>query len=348
MTQQDHAPQQTTALRKYDRLECTGLWREQPDSRLREVVVGLRSATLILSDFKTEMALAQWSLPALRRVNPAKLPAIYAPGDDAAETLEIDDPDMIVALDTVRQTLERRRAKPGRLRATLYGGAATALLAIAIFWLPARLVNYTAAMLPLPTRAALGDMALRDLTRLSGSTCETAAGTAALDTMAKRLNPDDPARIKVLRAGVTTATSLPGGLVLIPVKALEQSDGPDAIAGLVLAEKRRAFGRDPTKALLRYAGLWSTLKLLTSGEMDAQSLNGYGETLVQANQPELSDQDLLSAFKTSGVSATPYALAIDPSGTSTKNLIDADPLPNGSNPVILDDAAWLGLQAICQ
>ena len=55
-----------TALRKYQRLEASGLWRDRPDARLREVVVALRDATLILSDPKTEMALAQWSVRGCR------------------------------------------------------------------------------------------------------------------------------------------------------------------------------------------------------------------------------------------------------------------------------------------
>ena len=86
-----------TALRKYMRLESSGLWRETPEARLRDVVVGLREATLVLSDPKTETALSQWSLPAVERLNPGKMPALYGVGDADSETLEIDDPDMALA-----------------------------------------------------------------------------------------------------------------------------------------------------------------------------------------------------------------------------------------------------------
>lgn len=337
-----------TALRKYERLESSGLWREAPEARLREVIVALRATTLILADPKTEVPLTQWSLPALTRLNPNQMPALFAPAEDDSETLEIDDADMVGALETVRATLERRRAKPGRLRGSLLAGGAVVLLGLAVFWLPGALVDYTANMLPLPTRSQLGQLALQDLSRLTGSACAAPAGQTAVSALAKRIDPNDPPQIKVLREALTHPTALPGGIVLLPAKLLDQSDGPEAVAGYVLTEKRYAFGRDPTKSLLQYAGLWATLRLLTSGVMAPQSLAGYGETLLAAEEALPDDGELISSFKTAGISATPYALARDPSGQQTRALVQGDPMPRGSDPEVLDDGSWLSLQAICQ
>ena len=61
-----------TALTKYQRLECVGLWRLTASAQLREVVVGLRDTTLVLADPRTEMALSHWSLPSVERVNPGE------------------------------------------------------------------------------------------------------------------------------------------------------------------------------------------------------------------------------------------------------------------------------------
>jgi hypothetical protein len=337
--------QPMTALRKYERLESSGLWREAPEARLREVIVALRATTLILADPKTEVPLTQWSLPALYRLNPNQMPALFAPSEDEGESLEIDDADMAAALETVRYTLERRRAKPGRLRGSLYAGTALVCLGLAVFWLPGALVDYTANMLPLPT---LGQLALQDLSRLTGSACADPAGQTAASALAKRIDPNDPPQIKVLRDTLIRPTALPGGIVLLPAKLMDQSDGPEAVAGYVLTEKRYAFGRDPTKSLLRYAGLWATLRLLTSGAMAPNSIAGYGETLLTAAEDLPEDAELISSFKTAGISTTPYALARDPSGQQTAALIQGDPLPRGSNPVVLDDGSWLSLQAICQ
>src|SRR5690606_10694329 len=89
-----------TALTKYQKLECTGLWRDAPDAQRREVVVNFGEASLTMSDPRSELALSHWSLPAVERMNPGEMPALYAPGPEADETLELDDPDMIAALET--------------------------------------------------------------------------------------------------------------------------------------------------------------------------------------------------------------------------------------------------------
>lgn len=41
-----------TALREYDRLEATGLWRPGPEEQRREVVVSIGEATLVITDMR--------------------------------------------------------------------------------------------------------------------------------------------------------------------------------------------------------------------------------------------------------------------------------------------------------
>ena len=53
-----------TALKGYERLECTGLWRSGPAIQRREVVVSCGQATLILTDMQNR-PLAHWSLAAV-------------------------------------------------------------------------------------------------------------------------------------------------------------------------------------------------------------------------------------------------------------------------------------------
>ncbi|MES2548418.1 MAG: hypothetical protein V4630_01840, partial [Pseudomonadota bacterium] len=105
-----------TALRKYQRLECGGLWRETPQDQRREVLVRFGEATLVLSDPKSGTAISHWSLPAIERLNKGEDPPIFAPGPEASESLELTDPDMIAALGAVRHAVQAATAKPGRLR----------------------------------------------------------------------------------------------------------------------------------------------------------------------------------------------------------------------------------------
>ncbi|HEX9857058.1 MAG TPA: hypothetical protein VGA75_01800, partial [Paracoccaceae bacterium] len=58
-----------TALKKYQKLESPGLWRDTPDAQRREVVVNFGEASLVLSDPRNDSALSHWSLPAVERLN---------------------------------------------------------------------------------------------------------------------------------------------------------------------------------------------------------------------------------------------------------------------------------------
>lgn len=336
-----------TALKKYQRLESSGLWRASPEAQRREVIVGLREATLILSDPKTEMALTQWSLPAIERSNPDSLPAIYLPGADDGEQLEIDDLEMIEALETVHVVLERRKPHPGRLRGLIISGIAASVLALAVFWLPARLISYTASVLPSPTRDAIGAMALRDIERLTGTPCDTPEGKQSEKMLAARLAPTNPPRILVLREGLKVTAHLPGNIILLPQDLLNQTDGADAVAGYVLAELYRSRTKDPASVVLNHAGLVATIRLLATGELPVNSLAGYGEALLESPEQTVDPTSLLPDFKAAEVSSSAYALSLDATGAKTLPLIEGDPFLAGSPHPVLPDGNWLALQQIC-
>ena len=63
--------------------------------------------------------------------------------------------------------------------------------------------------------------------------------------------------------------------------------------------------------------------------------------------PEARDGLLLRLFAEAKVPSTPYALSVDPSGDSTRALIDGDPVPQGSGAEIMTDGDWVSLQGIC-
>lgn len=338
-----------TALRKYQRLESPGLWRETEQSQRREVVVGLREATLVLSDPRSEMALSQWSLPAVERLNPGETPALYAPGPETGELLEVEDRDMIAALDTLHTVLERRKPHPGRLRNVILGGSALMVVAVVVFWLPGQLVERTAAMLPAPTRADLGLAALADLGRVTGQPCRSVPGRRAAATLAARLFPANPPQIEILREGLTHPANLPGNILLLPAPLVQGADAPEVVAGYLLAEALRAKSSDPVLPLLSHMGLGSTLRLLTTGAPGADAMSGYGERLVRQTDPEppLPDEALLAAFAAARVPSSPFAYALDPSGETTLGLIEADPFAATPAERVLSDETWLELQAIC-
>ena len=336
-----------TALTKYQRLECTGLWRLTPTAQLREVVVGLRETTLVFADPRTEMALSHWSLPSIERVNPGESPAIFTPGrtEEGApsETIELDDPDMIAALETVHVTLIRRRPRPGRLRGGFVAlGAGVAALGL-IFWLPDAMISHTAQVLPTTTRVQIGKMAMADAQRLTGSPCAEPLGARAAITLAQKLAGFGVGEIAVVRDGAQEVTILPGGIVLLANGVLTGSDDPEPLLGRILAALVAAQEADPVIPLLHHAGIVATTRLLTSGVLPAGAVEGYAEAAL-STRAEADDTALLAAFKTLGLASTPYALAVDaPEGV----LVSEDPFQGRSPAPVISDNDWISLQGIC-
>lgn len=335
-----------TALKKYQRLESPGLWRDTPDAQRREVIVGFRDATLILTDPRTERPITHWSLPAIQRLNAGEHPAIYAPGGDADETLELDDTDMIGALETVLGVVRRRTARPGRLRGSLIAAATLAVLGVGVVFVPDALLRHTAQMLPFATRAAIGQAALADVIRLTGKPCSSPLGDRALSLLSERLFGGAGPTLLVMREGVTGATHLPGNLILLSAETLKVPL-PEALAGYALAEATSAATADPILPILGHAGLPATLRLLTTGTLPQSAIHGYGEVLLKASPPAASPDTLLAAFEKAAVSSAPYAYALDASGETTLPLIEADPYRGGSPRALLNAADWDSLRAIC-
>lgn len=337
----------STALKKYQKLESSGLWREAPELQRREVVVAFGEASLTLSDPRTEAALSHWSLPAVERINPGELPALYAPGRQALETLELDDPTMIAALETVRSAVASERPKPGRLRGQLLLGGTLLVVMLAATFLPGALVEHTAAMVPAAMRQNIGQVALADLSRVTGAPCADPSGQAALDRLALRLFSKDPPQLRVLPDGTALAMHLPGRIITLNRSLIEQQDGPEVVSGFALAEAARAAASDPLVPLLRHAGLRATFTLLTTGQLDPAAIEGYGAELLLQRPLTLAAEPLLEQFEVAGVPATPYARALDPTGEAVLALIEADPFAKGTPGPILTDGDWISLQAIC-
>lgn len=337
-----------TALIRYQRLECLGLWREAPELRRRDTVVSLGDATLVISDPKSDVALTHWSLPAVRRLNKGALPALYSPAADAPETLEITDSEMIAALDQVELAVLGKRQKPGRLRLALRVASFSLLAGLAVFWLPQAMIRHTARMVPETRRAEIGRLILADMVPLTQLPCNQPEGLAALAKLRDRLLGAGQGELVVLPAGITNIARLPGHVIVLSRALVEDQDDPNVVGGFILAEMLADELADPLVPLLRYAGLRNTFGLLTTGNLPDTALAGYGEALVSQSRRAVDDSRLLDKFKIAGVPSTPYARMVDPEGLATKPLIDGDPFAKApADTAILNDGDWVTLQGIC-
>ncbi|WP_417249329.1 hypothetical protein [Celeribacter sp.] len=336
-----------TALTEYDRLEASALWRAAGESQRREVVVSIGDATLTISNL-ADQPLSHWSLPAIERINGTnERTAIYAPASDTDERLEVEDETFIAAIERIQHALERGRARPGRLRNVIFGGIAVTCAALAIFWLPDALIRQATTIVPNVTRVEIGEQLLDRMQRLSGMPCSSPRGNAALARLNTRLRPDTDGRLVVVESGVPVTQHLPGGIILLNRAVVEDYDDPAVTAGFVLDEMDRAATEDPLVRLLQGSGLIATLRLLTTGKIDAETLDAHTEILLTQTPPETPPSaTLIERFVAAEVAMSPYAYALDVTGQTTLPLIEADAVL-GEKRTVLSDGDWLALQGIC-
>ena len=336
-----------TALKDFVRLEAPALWQPQPDEQRRDVVVSFGDATLIIID-RNEVALAHWSLPAIERLNPGELPAVYAPGLDAPARLEVSDADMIEAIEKIRAAVTSAQPHPGRLRRTLVIGVCVAFLAGAIFWLPSALASYAARIVPDATREAIGRDIAREMTRLAGQPCQSPAGTRALRILAGRLFPGEPVTLAVYRAGVSTAIPLPGGLILFGRDLVEDYETPEVIAGYAMAAEQALTQSEPVFDLLSFSGPLATARLMTTGEVGPDAVGRFAEHLLKTQAPPLTDDRALAeALQDSVIAIAPYPEAREITGATTVTLTASGETPEDARRPILSDTNWVALSQIC-
>lgn len=334
-----------TALKEYQRLEATGLWRPSPEQQRREVYVSIGDATLTINSFNNQ-ALTHWSLAAIQRRNPDEFPAIYHPDGDSDETLELAESEghMIEAIERLRRAVERARPHPGRLRSFGVAGVLSAALVLAVFWLPGAMRRHTLDVVPVIKRQEIGDALLARVERLSGRACRSPETQPVLSRLARRLAVR---RIVILPGGLRDSLHLPGSIVLLNRALVEDHEDPAVLAGYVLTEKLAAARTDPLGEVLQDGGVFASFRLLTTGEIPKDMLDTYAERIVTAPKPVLSTDAVLKEFADAKVPSTPYARARDITGESTLPLIEADPMKAEDPAPVMRDRDWVLLQGIC-
>ena len=350
-TEAEQAPGDMTALKEYARLESTGLWRDAVDGQRREVGLVFGNASLIIVD-NAGRPLTHWSMPAMRRTNPGEMPAIYTPDSAGAESLELSDDLMIGAIDKVLRSVTRATPRPGRLRNAGIAFILAMILGLGVFWLPGALVRQTLLVMPAVKRSEIGATLLGHIQRMTSPTCRDPLGTQALAQLSNRLFGPGRGQIVVIPdgpdGGLTHVIDLPGEIVVLGQSQVETAPEPAVLAGAILAAIAPRIISDPLDPILRQAGLMTTLRLLTTGDIPTGILQDHATDLLQ-NAPSRPDIDpLVAVFAAALVPLTPWAYSIDSTGETVLDLIEADPMTGQSPPEVLTDSDWISLQGICR
>ena len=338
-----------TALAEFEKIEAVGVWRADASAQRRDVVVALGDATLTILDMQ-DRPLAHWSIPAVARANPGVMPAVFHPDGDPEEILEFgnDSDVMVEAIEKLRKAVDRKRPKPGRVRLTSFLFIVIAILVLGIFWMPSAVLHQTLAVLPEVKQREIGEAIASSAERYTGRACATPEADQALDRLANRILPVKEARIRVVPDGVVEAIVLPGQLFLVGRPLVEDYESPEVLAGYLLSEQVRAGFRTSILDVLTHAGVWNNIRLLTTGALPQSAIDSYADTLLFAAPERPDNTQLLPAFEAAGISSRPFALALDITGETTLELIEADPMATSTRAPLISDGAWVALQGVCE
>lgn len=333
-----------TALKKYDRLEAIGLWKESDADQRREVIVSFGASTLVLSDANSK-PLAHWSMAAVHTLNECEVPTLYSPDRSTSETLEIDDPTMNDAIQEVRKAIRRTGPHPGRLRWVLTALFIGVGVGLGLFWLPSISADYATRILPNAKAHQIGQKILKQTDLMTGTACTDPLGLAALDKLEDWLLPDG-GEIHIVDMGARFAAHLPAGNILLNRVLVEENTGPEIAAGFVLMERVIGEQDKPMTRMFREIGTRRTLTFIANGVLPDEALAGYARTVLTAPMARPDDAALLAAFKEAKLTSMPLAYALDATGKTTASLIALDPFKENYERQITD-ADWIALQSIC-
>ncbi len=337
---------QMTALDKYVRLESGALWRPERGAQRRDVAISFGDATLVIAD-GAGRPLAHWSLPALERQNPGEMPAIYAPDAGADEIVEIADETMVGAIEEICAAMAKARPKPGKLRHWMTGGLVAVTLALAVFWLPGALTRQTLAVVPAPKRVEIGATILGHMQAETGAACREPRANDAATRLAVRLfGAETPTQIVVVPNLARGAVALPGGLIVVDYGILRASDDPAAAAGFILASHAAEIQLDPLGRILQGAGLGTTFRLLTTGDLPPETMQTAARSLVSATEAQTDPDQLRTLFAAKQIPQAPYLAVADARSGTMPDLGD-DPLDPAELLPVLNDSDWVSLQNIC-
>ena len=307
----------------------------------------LQGRSLVFLDPRSKTTLAHWALDALVRRKSAPDIVVLSPSAQDDESLELTLGVTANKLTEMIDLMTASRPKPGRLRGFVVTVATLGIVGLALIVGPSVLISHTASVVPSMVRRDIGALALADLTRLTGSTCTSEVGQAAVQTFMSRLFAAQGANLVVVRTGVDRIRTLPGPLFVVERAMLESSIGPEALAGYLLAEFAKAQVQDPLVLLLRYVGVVPSFKLLTTSNLPQKALTGYGEAFLRQKEPDVADVVVLPLFSAANISTAAYVKSQKSLGKSELYLSAHDPYARGSELSIMTDGEWISLQDIC-
>ena len=161
------------------------------------------------------------------------------------------------------------------------------------------------------------------------------------------MGTDAGGQVFVVPSGPDVSIHLHRDLIVRNRDLIEDTEDPSVVAGHIISAAAQQHENDPLTALLEASGTGTTFALLTTGDIAPETLRAYAETIFADPPARASDDVLLDLFTAAELPSTPYAYAVDITGETTSELIEADPMKDRDVRQILTDGEWISLQGIC-
>jgi len=237
----------------------------------RAVLPQLLGRTLSIND-PDGRAVARWDVADMTVVdqNKANGSMVFTIASDPKPRLVLFDGPQRAALLAAEPRLRRWRSHRARhgfavgLTWTLFGVALAALLYFG--WRDGS--AWVADTVPRKWEKNLGDRVRGAM--LGGLyACEGKAGTAALESLGRKLLPehiaDLPLTIDVVRVKQVNAFALPGNHIFIFSGLIDKARNPDEVAGVLAHEMGHLELRHPTRGMIQQLGLSAVISLMFGG-----------------------------------------------------------------------------------
>lgn len=243
-------------------------------------------------------------------------------GTGIAETLVIPQTDILRAIHQQGGARAAHFHHPGRrgkrLFLTLAAGLACLPMAYAIFtWGVPRLSGPMTAAIPPSWEIQLGQFVQQEFTK-THSTCTDPDLSAGLDTIMTRLTApltDSPYtfHLKVIDSPLVNAMAAPGGYLILFRGLLEDTEGPEELAGVLAHEIQHVQLRHGLRLMVQHLSMAFVIAALSG---DASGMMSYALQAAQTLQTLSYSRDAEKEADEQGMALLQQA-GIDPQGMMT-------------------------------
>ena len=176
-----------TALKKYARLEASGLWTESSETKPVDVLITFGKTSIILSDYK-DNPLTHWSLAAIKLVSRNDTEAIFSADFDNSERLRVDDVEMIEALILFINSDEKQ---PQRVNIPFYLilSAVVIVSTLMVVYFPSKIKNLAISIISEHHEKQLITPFLKEYLTEPNSICNSAKTDGILNQILNEIEP---------------------------------------------------------------------------------------------------------------------------------------------------------------